>query len=65
MLLKKLRSYHGVGDPHVFPGFLTPVLTQLSFRTTDTFITASEVRGENTRERSSPQTGLELTTIWS
>ena len=27
----KLRSYHGGGDAHVFPGFFTPVLTQLFF----------------------------------
>ena len=28
-----------VCDTHIFPGFLTPVLTQLSFQTTDYFFT--------------------------
>ena len=45
-----------VDDAHVFPGFLTPVLTQL-------FSHASvEVRGENTPKESSPQPGIKLTT---
>ena len=46
-----------VGDPHVFPVFLTPVLTELSF----------QQRGEAKicREESSPQPGLELTTTKS
>ena len=40
-----------VGDAYVFPGFLTPVLTQL-------FLHASaEVRGENTPERKVASTG--------
>ena len=40
-----------VGDAHVFPGFLTPVLTQLFFPKPQTFSHASaEVRGENTPE---------------
>ena len=42
-----------VGDAYVFPGFLTPVLTQLFFsKPPTTFSYAStEVRGENTPER--------------
>ena len=42
-----------VGDTHMFPGFLTPVLTQLFFpKPPTTFPNASaEVRGENTPER--------------
>ena len=41
-----------VGEAHVFPGFLTPVLTQLSFRSHQLFSHASvEVRGENMPER--------------
>ena len=41
-----------VGDAHVFPGFLTPVLTPLSFQSHRIlFLHASvEVRGENTPE---------------
>ena len=41
-----------VGDAQLFPGFLTPVLTQLFFPKPPTFSHASaEVRGENTLER--------------
>ena len=46
-----------VRDAHVFPGFLTPVLTQLSFQShqlllSHTFsILLVEVRGENLLER--------------
>ena len=41
-----------VGDAQVFPGFLTPVLIQLSFQSHRLlFSHASEVRGENTPER--------------
>ena len=42
-----------VGDAHVFPDFLTPVLTQLFFPNPwTTFSHASaEVRGENTPEK--------------
>ena len=42
-----------VGDAHVFPGFLTPVLTQISFQSHRLlFLNASaEVRGENMPER--------------
>ena len=48
-----------VGDAHVFPGFLTPVLTQLSFQSHRLpFSHASaEVRGENTPERKFASTG--------
>ena len=42
-----------VGDAHVFPGFLTPVLTQLSFQSHRLLFShaSAEVRGENTPER--------------
>ena len=42
-----------VGDAHVFPGFLTPVLTQLSFQSHRLYFShaSAEVRGENTPER--------------
>ena len=42
-----------VDDAYVFPGFLTPVLTQLFFpKSPTTFLNAFvEVRGENTVER--------------
>ena len=47
-----------VGDAHVCPGFLTPVLTQLSFQSHQLlFSHASEVRGENTPERKVAWTG--------
>ena len=40
-----------VGESHVLPGFLTPVLTQLSFqRHRLLFSHASEVRGKTTPE---------------
>ena len=46
------------GDAHVFPGFLTPVLTQLSFQSHRLlFSHASEVRSENTPERKFASTG--------
>ena len=37
-----------VGDAHVFPGFLTPVLTQLSFQSRHLLFShaSAEVRGE-------------------
>ena len=37
-----------VGDAHVFPGFLTPVLTQLSFQSRPLLFSyaSAEVRGE-------------------
>ena len=41
-----------VGDTHVFPGFLTPVLTQLSFQSHPLLFThaSAEVRSENMPE---------------
>ena len=47
-----------VGDEHVFPGFLTPVLTQLCFQSVWLlFSHTSEVRGENTPDRKFGSTG--------
>ena len=42
-----------VSDPQVFPGFLTPVLTQISFQSHQLLFShaSAEVRGENTPER--------------
>ena len=42
-----------VDDAQVFHGFLTPVLTQLSFQTHRLLLShaSAEVRGENTTER--------------
>ena len=42
-----------VGDAYVFPGFLTPVLTQLSFQSHQLLFShaSAEVRGENMPER--------------
>ena len=42
-----------VGDAHVFPGFLTPVLTQLSFQSHRLLFSyaSAEVKGENTPEK--------------
>ena len=42
-----------VGDAHVFPGFLTPVLIQLFFPKPPTLFShaSAEVRGKNTPER--------------
>ena len=42
-----------VGDAHVFPGILTPVLTQLSFQGNRLLFShaSAEVRGKNTPER--------------
>ena len=56
-----------VGDAHVFPGFLPPVLTQISFQSHRLLFShaSAEVRGENTPEEVSPQPGLELTTTRS
>ena len=41
-----------VGDTRVFPGFLTPVLTQLSFQSNRLLFSqaSTEVRGENKHE---------------
>ena len=51
-----------VGDAHVFPGFLTPVLTQLSFQSHQLLFShaLAEVRGEYIPERK-----IELTTTRS
>ena len=48
-----------VGDAHVFPGFLTPVLTQLSFQSHRLLFShvSEEVRGEITPERKFASTG--------
>ena len=48
-----------VGDAYVFPGFLTPVLTQLSFQHYRLLFShvSEEVRGENTPERKFTSTG--------
>ena len=48
-----------VGDAYEFPGFLTPVLTQLSFpKPPNTLLNAfAKVRGENTPERKVASTG--------
>ena len=51
-----------VGDAHMFPGFLTPVLTQLSFQSHWLLFShaSAEVRGENTQKESLPQQGYDL-----
>ena len=48
-----------VGDAHVFPSFLTTVLTQLFFLKPATFFShaSAEVRGENMPERKFASTG--------
>ena len=46
-----------VVDAHVFPGFLTPVLTQFSFHQILFSHASAEVRGENTPERNFTSTG--------
>ena len=46
-----------VSDAHVFPGFLTPVLTQLFFLKPLFSHASAEVRGENTLERKFTSTG--------
>ena len=48
-----------VGDAHVFTGFLTPVLTLLSFQSHRLLFThaSAKVRGENTPERKFASTG--------
>ena len=50
-----------VGDAPVFPGFLTPVLTQISFKSHRLLFAhaSAEVRGENTPERNFASTGYE------
>ena len=48
-----------VGDVHVFPGFLTQVLTQISFEGHRILFShaSAEVRGENRSERNFASTG--------
>ena len=49
-----------VGDAYMFPGFLTPVLTQSSFQNHRLLFfshASAEVRGENTPERDLASTG--------
>ena len=48
-----------IGEAYVFPGFLTPALTQLSFQSHLLLFShaLAEVRGENTPERKSASTG--------
>ena len=48
-----------VGDAHVFPGFLRPVLIQLSLQSHRLLFShaSAEVRGENTPERKFALTG--------
>ena len=48
-----------VADEHVFPGFLTPVLTQLSFQSHRPLLShaLAELRGENTPEKKLASTG--------
>ena len=48
-----------VGDARVFPGFLTPVLSQLTFQSHRLLFShaSAEVRGENTQERKFVSTG--------
>ena len=55
---KLLVTITAVGDAYVFPGFLTPVLTQLFFPKPPLFSHVSaEVTGENTPERKAASTG--------
>ena len=51
-----------VGDAHVFPGILTPVLTQLSFKSHRVLFSQAlaEVRGENTPERKFTSTPMQV-----
>ena len=58
-----------VGDAYVFPGFLTPVLTQLFFPKPPTTFLTCFCRGERRkicRKEKSPQPGIELSTtrLW-
>ena len=48
-----------VGDAHVFPGFLTPVLTQISFQCHGLLFqhASAELRGENTPKKKVASTG--------
>ena len=51
-----------VGEVHVFPGFLTPVLTQISFQSHLLVFShaSAEVRGENMPERNFASTGSRI-----
>ena len=48
-----------VGDAHMFPGFLTPVPTQISFQSHWLLFShaSAELRGENMPERNFVSTG--------
>ena len=56
-----------VGDAHVFPGFLTPVLNKFLSKATDYFSQMLQQRREAKIRRKEilPQPGLELTTTRS
>ena len=56
-----------VDDANVFPGFLTPVVTQFSFQSHQLHLShaSADVRGENTPDESSLQPGIQLTTTKS
>ena len=56
-----------VGNTHVFSGFLTAVLTQISFQSHGLRFShaSAEVRDLNTPERISPQPGLGFKTTGS
>ena len=55
-----------VGGLHMFPGFLTPVLTKLSFQSYRLlFSHASEMRGETNQKENLPQLVIELATTKS
>ena len=63
MIIQGLDHFMPVGDAHVFPSLLTPVLKKLSFQSHQLlFSQASEVRGKNTLERKFAYTSIELTT---
>ena len=49
------------GDTHLFPGFLTPVPTQISFQSHRLLFShdLAELRGENTQERNFASTGYQ------
>ena len=55
-----------VGDVHVFPGFITPVLTQHSFQSHRLLFShaSAEVRGQNMQERKFASTGETVTLIF-
>ena len=66
-LTAKVISWPSMTHMYVFSSFLTPVLTQLSFKSHWLLFShaLAEVRGENTPLKKSPQLGIELTTIRS